>query len=410
MLGKLILEDDSEFKGQSFGAQTSTAGEVVFSTGMVGYPESLTDPSYLGQILILTYPLIGNYGVPEKKYWESDSIKVSGLIVSNYIDTPSHIQSKQTLSAWLKSEKIPALEITDTRLLTQKIRTKGTMLGKIIVDDPEQSPAPSGAGQNRRVDVNFYDPNKENLVAKVSVKVLTKSSLHNYHTTVRGSYARSIRTGSFNRTVLLIDCGAKKNIERCLIKRGLRVITVPWDFDPFSNVIASDPSSDGERGDLSLQKRLLRRFSPRNDRLGFDAIIISNGPGDPKKADKTIQTIKKAVGKKIPILGVCLGHQLLTLALGGDTRKLKFGHRSQNQPCIMANSNRCFITTQNHGFEVYKIPNGFKPWFANANDGSNEGIIHDKLPIMSVQFHPEANPGPNDTEWIFDYFLNRIRK
>jgi len=382
MTGKLILEDGSVFEGQSFGANKSTAGEVVFSTGMVGYPESLTDPSYLGQILILTYPLIGNYGVPEKKYWESDSIKVSGLIVSNYVDTPSHIQSKQTLSAWLKSEKIPALEITDTRFLTQKIRTKGTMLGKMVFRDG----------------VPFYDPNKENLVVKVSIRVPTKSFLHNYHTTVHGSYAR---------TVLLIDCGAKKNIERCLLKRGVRVITVPWDFDPFDkNVhLGGVMPFDGLRAATSEVVLRLRRTS---EVKSFDAIVVSNGPGDPKMADKTIQTIKKAIGKNIPILGVCLGHQLLTLAAGGDTKKLKFGHRSQNQPCIMEGSKRCFITTQNHGFEVYKIPNGFKPWFTNANDGSNEGIIHDKLPIMSVQFHPEANPGPNDTEWIFDFFLEKV--
>ena len=382
MVGRLILEDGSQFEGKSFGYQKSMAGEVVFSTGMVGYPESLTDPSYLGQILILTYPLIGNYGVPEKKYWESDSIKVSGLIVSNYIDTPSHIQSKMTLSDWLKEEKIPALEITDTRLLTQKIRTKGTYLGKMVFRD----------------DVPFYDPNKENLVAKVSIRIPTKSFLHNYHTTVHGSYAR---------TVLLIDCGAKKNIERCLLKRGVRVITVPWDFDPFDkNVhLGGVMPFDGLRAATSEVVLRLRRTS---EVKSFDAIVVSNGPGDPKMADKTIQTIKKAIGKNIPILGVCLGHQLLTLAAGGDTKKLKFGHRSQNQPCIMEGSKRCFITTQNHGFEVYKIPNGFKPWFTNANDGSNEGIIHDKLPIMSVQFHPEANPGPNDTEWIFDFFLEKV--
>ena len=368
MTGKLILEDGSVFEGQSFGANKSTAGEVVFSTGMVGYPESLTDPSYLGQILILTYPLIGNYGVPEKKYWESDSIKVSGLIVSNYVDTPSHIQSKQTLSAWLKSEKIPALEITDTRFLTQKIRTKGTMLGKMVFRDG----------------VPFYDPNKENLVVKVSIRVPTKSFLHNYHTTVRGNYVRFVKAGSFNKTLLLIDCGAKKNIERCLIRRGIRVITVPWDFDPFS-------------------------LHPRGEKLNFDAIVISNGPGDPKIANKTIATIKKALDKKIPILGVCLGHQLLTLAAGGDTYKLKFGHRSQNQPCILKGSNRCYITTQNHGFAVNKLPYGFKSWFINANDNSNEGIIHKTLPFMSVQFHPEANPGPNDTEWVFDFFLERLK-
>lgn len=392
MIGKLILEDGSEFTGQSFGATKNVSGEVVFSTGMVGYPESLTDPSYLGQILILTYPLIGNYGVPDKKYWESDSIKVSGLIVSNYVNTPSHFQSQMTLGDWLKKEKIPALEITDTRLLTQKIRTKGTMLGKMVFDKFDK-------------DVPFYDPNKENLVAKVSVKVLTKSSLHNYHTTVRGSYARFVKTSSLNKTALLIDCGAKKNIQRCLLKRGVRVITVPWDFDPFDKSV----HLGGVMASAPLQPATSEVWQSYSSEVNFDAIIISNGPGDPKMATKTIQTIKKALRKKIPVLGVCLGHQLLTLAAGGDTRKLKFGHRSQNQPCIMTSSERCYITTQNHGFAVNRLPQGFKPWFINANDNTNEGMIHEKLPIMSVQFHPEANPGPNDTEWVFDYFLEKLK-
>lgn len=351
MNGKLVLEDGSTFNGVSFGAPVSTAGEVVFSTGMVGYPESMTDPSYLGQILIFTYPLIGNYGVPKSAFWESEKIQTSGVIVSTYNETPSHFQSERTLSQWLKDENIPGLQIADTRFLTQKIREKGTMLGKIVIDK----------------DIKFYDPNKENLVAKVSTK---KVSQH----------------GQGEKTVVLIDCGAKENIKRCFIERGVKVIVVPWDFDPFNNV------------SVHLE----------GVKLNFDAIVVSNGPGDPKMADKTIQTLQKALQKDLPILGICLGHQLLSLAAGGDTRKLKFGHRSQNQPCMMERSKRCFITTQNHGFEVYKIPKGFRPWFTNANDGSNEGIIHSKKPIMSVQFHPEASPGPTDTEWIFDYFLERI--
>lgn len=364
MIGKLILEDGSSFEGISFGATRGRAGEVVFSTGMTGYPESLTDPSYKGQILILTYPLIGNYGVPDKKYWESENIKVSGLIVSNYIDTPSHSQSRQTLSAWLKNENIPALEITDTRFLTKKIRVEGTMLGKIVFN----------AKQSRMI--NFYNPDRENLVAQVSTKKILKQ-------------------GSGKKTVLLIDCGAKQNIQRCLLRRGLNVITVPWDFDPFFNssgAIVKHPKGVIAKGAIGK----------------FDGIIISNGPGDPKKTDKTILNIKKALQRKIPTLGVCLGNQILALAAGGDTKKLKFGHRSQNQPCLLEGSQRCFITTQNHGFEVSKIPKGFRAWFTNANDGSNEGIIHNKLPFMSVQFHPEANPGPTDTEWIFDYFLKKI--
>ncbi len=353
-MGKLILEDGSEFEGKSFGADKSTGGEVVFSTGMTGYPESLTDPSYKGQILILTYPLIGNYGVPDKKYWESEGIKVSGLIVSNYIDTPSHCESKRTLSAWLKDENIPGLEITDTRFLTKKIRVKGTMLGKIAIDK----------------DVEFYDPNKENLVAQVSTRHITEY-------------------GGLNskKTIILIDCGAKENIVKSLRKRGVKVVVVPWDFDPFGN----SPGVIGKHPEGVIEK--------------FDGIVISNGPGDPKMADKTILNIKNAMSKKIPILGVCLGNQILALAAGGDTQKLKFGHRSQNQPSLLAESDRCYITTQNHGFTVNKIPKGFKTWFTNANDGSNEGIIHTSLPFMSVQFHPEAAPGPTDTEWIFDYFL-----
>ncbi|MBI2034699.1 MAG: glutamine-hydrolyzing carbamoyl-phosphate synthase small subunit [Candidatus Levybacteria bacterium] len=360
MLGKLILQDGSIFEGTSFGAQTGMAGEVVFSTGMVGYPESLTDPSYKGQILILTYPLIGSYGVPDPYFWESDCMQVSGLIVSNYIDTPSHFQSKRTLASWLRDENIPALEIKDTRFLTQKIRDKGSMLAKIIF----------------KQDLPFYNPNEDNLVARVSPKKPT------YHKS---------QNQNKKRILLYIDCGGKRNMINCLLKRGADVVTVPWDFDPFENSLGA--KLNHLPGDLS---DLIR------------GIVISNGPGDPKTADKTIQTVKKALSAKIPLLGICLGHQLLTLAAGGDTKKIKFGHRSQNQPCLLAGSNRCYITTQNHGFAVSEIPKGFKPWFINANDNSNEGIIHTKYPFMSVQFHPEATPGPTDTEWIFDYFLEKL--
>jgi carbamoyl-phosphate synthase small subunit len=372
MTGKLILQDGSVFEGKSFGANLSTEGEVVFSTGMTGYPEGLTDPSYKGQILILTYPIIGNYGVPDKKYWESDGIKVSGLIVSNYIDTPSHHQSQQTLSSWFKKENIPALEVRDTRLLTQKIRTKGTMLGRIALGSEPRTKEPTTK--------NFYNPDLENLVAQVSIPKVSGFA------TSKVDYVRT------SKKILLIDCGAKKNIQRCLIKRGVRVITVPWDFDPFENV----PSSHLPGGNSDDGKK------------GFDAIVISNGPGNPKMADKTIQTVKKALERKVPILGICFGNQILALAAGGDTGKLKFGHRSQNQPCILEKSNRCYITTQNHGFAVTKIPKNFRPWFTNANDETNEGIIHESLPFMSVQFHPEASPGPVDTEWIFDYFLKQL--
>lgn len=349
MIGKLIFEDKTQFEGTVFGAEKSTSGEVVFSTGMMGYPESLTDPSYKGQILITTYPLVGNYGVPEKKYWESDNIQVRGLIVSTYNQTPSHFKSKHSLSDWLKQEGIPGLEIKDTRFLAQKLRDSGALLGKIVITE----------------DVNWYDPNTENLVTQVSTTHVTTTDgkkNEKYH----------------GKTMVLIDCGAKKNIERCLVKRGVRVITVPWDYNPFEQLSES-----------------------------FDALMITNGPGDPILADKTIQTIQEGLKRKFPILGICLGHQLLGLAAGGKTSKLKFGHRSQNQPCLINDNIHCYITTQNHGFHVSTIPDGFTSWFTNANDGTNEGIIHKTLPIMSVQFHPEASAGPEDTEWIFDYFMEK---
>ncbi|MDO8609827.1 MAG: glutamine-hydrolyzing carbamoyl-phosphate synthase small subunit [bacterium] len=344
----LKLKDGSEFIGNSFGYETSVAGEIVFSTGMVGYPESLTDPSYIGQILIITYPLVGNYGVPDKSFWESDGMKISGLIVSNYIDTPSHYHSKMTLSEWLKKEKIPGIEVRDTRFLVQKIRTQGAILGKIIFD---------------KKDIPFYDPNKDNLILKSSPQKIS-------------------REGNGKTTIALLDCGGKQNLKRNLLARDTNIITLPWDYDPFN--------------------------PPTGGSLKFDVLIVSNGPGDPKFATKTIDIVKKGLEKKIPIFGVCLGHQILTLAAGGDTYKLKYGHRGQNQPCVLTGTKKCFLTTQNHGFAVNKIPNGFREWFTNANDQTNEGIIHEKYPFMSVQFHPEVTPGPMDTEWLFDYFLERI--
>ena len=350
MKGQLVLSDKTKISGESFGFNKSVSGEVVFSTGMVGYPESLTDPSYQGEILILTYPLIGNYGVPDKRFWESQQIQVTGLVVSTYNDSPSHFSSKQTLSDWLKAEKIPALEIKDTRFLTQKIRNHGTLIGKIVFD----------------LDTPFFDPSNVNLVAKVSTKNVIKQNLFP------------------NRpNVLLIDCGAKENIIRCLLQRKVNVTVTPWNLDPFGQEFKNEK---------------------------FDAVIISNGPGNPKSVPETIKIIKKIIDKKIPTLGICMGNQLLALAGGGDTYKLKFGHRSQNQPCIEVGTKKCFITTQNHGYAVGKIPPNFETWFVNANDQSNEGIKHKNLPIMSVQFHPEACPGPADTEWIFDHFLSLVNK
>jgi carbamoyl-phosphate synthase small subunit len=344
--GALILEDGTTFEGRSFGYTEGRAGEVVFSTGMVGYPEALTDASFAGQILVMTYPLVGNYGVPANTQWEADRMHVSGLVVSNYIDTPVHAQSTMTLASWLRQQKVPALEIKDTRLLTQHIRKHGAMLGKIVFDD----------------NIPFYDPNQDNLIAQVSTSSVIYEGQHG------------------KKTIVLIDCGAKRNIQRCLLQRNLEVITVPWNYD---------------------------LFSPDNT-FTFDGLVISNGPGNPKTATTTINTIRTALEHNIPTLGICMGNQLLTLAAGGDTYKMKFGHRSQNQPCLLEKSQRCYITTQNHGFAVDIVPEGFVPWFTNANDGSNEGIKHISKPFMSVQFHPEAAPGPVDTEWVFDYFVEQI--
>ncbi len=321
------------------------SGEVVFATGMVGYPEALTDPSFRGQILVMTFPLIGNYGVPKKEFLESNHIQVSGLVVCNYNATPSHHASVQTLSEWFKSENVPLLEVKDTREITEKLRNHGDMLGKIIFNK----------------DVKFVDPNKRNLVAEVSTKEII----------------------TFNekgkKTMVVIDCGNKENIVKRLVARNLKVVVVPWDTDVTK---------------LNFK---------------YDAVLVSNGPGDPKNVKKTIVNVKKIVAQKIPMLGICLGNQIITLACGGNTYKLKFGHRSQNQPCVLTGTKKCYLTTQNHGFAVKKIPNGFREWFYNANDHTNEGIIHKTLPIMSVQFHPEASPGPLDTDWIFDYFLKQAK-
>ncbi len=344
--GALMLEDGTTFAGTAFGAVGPTAGEVVFSTGMVGYPEALTDPSFAGQILAMTYPVIGSYGVPKPALWESERVQVAGLLVSNYIDTPSHAKSTMTLSTWLRQQNIPALEIKDTRQLTRHLRTHGTMLGKIIFEQ----------------DIPFSNPDLENLVARVSTK-----QMHDQ--------------GSGELTILLLDCGAKRNITHELLSRHVRVITVPWDYDVFGS----------------------HELPP------FDGILISNGPGNPKMEQQTIETVREALVRQIPTLGICLGHQLLALAAGGETYKLKFGHRSQNQPCLLQGTKRCYITTQNHSFAVGTLPPDFAPWFSNANDGSNEGMRHKHLPFLSVQFHPEATPGPVDTEWIFDEFLQVVR-
>jgi len=374
---KLVLEDGSIFYGRSFASDNSVSGEVVFSTGMVGYPESLTDPSYKGQILCLTYPLIGNYGVPSKetdklgleKHFESSKIQIQGLVISDYSFNYSHWNAKESLAEWLKKHDIPGIFDVDTRELTKKIREHGTMLGKIIIDNQ---------------DLEFYDPNKVDIVKEVSIREPiiynsdNKKIINNHLINEKSNNNAKITKNG--KAVILIDCGVKNNIIRNLIKRDLRVIRVPYDYDFF--------------------------------KLDFDGIVISNGPGDPKMCKKTIENIKKAIDKGIPIFGICLGNQLLALAAGADTYKLKYGHRSQNQPCLMNGTKRCFITTQNHGFAVDEksLPKDWEPLFTNINDYTNEGIRHKTKPFFSAQFHPEATPGPVDTGFLFDDFVNIINK
>ncbi len=359
----LVLEDGTIFLGKGFGAARKSSGEVVFSTSMVGYPESLTDPSYKGQILSLTYPLIGNYGVPSNDmdlgvplYFESDRIQTSGLVIQELCTGPHHWASKRTLDQWLADENIPGIYGIDTRRLTKKLRTHGVMLG-ILEVFPE--------GEEIDVDAlleeakSIPDPNLTDLVKEVSVK-------EPVHYKVNGK-----------RTVVLIDCGVKNSIIRNLLSRGINVIRVPYDFSA----------------------KEIMNYHP-------DGIFLSNGPGDPKKCLSTIDSIREFIDK-LPIMGICLGAQILTLAMGGDTYKLKYGHRSQNQPALDLKTNRCYITTQNHGYAIEtdcfeKTP--LECWFVNANDKTVEGVKHKNKPVFAVQWHPEAAPGPYDTEFLFDEF------
>lgn len=349
--GYLQLEDGSLFPGYLFGSESQSDGEVVFNTGMVGYPESLTDPSYRGQILAFTYPMMGNYGVPKPEsgspLFESDNIQVRGVVVSSLSRDRSHHKANVSLHQWLREENIPGIRGIDTRELTKVLREKGTMLGRIV--------------EKEDVDTTFNvkDPSKEDLVKEVTtpeVEIMEPKPKKRAH-------------------VVVIDCGCKRSIITSLLKRRIRVTRVPYDHDPTG--------------------------------MDYDGIMISNGPGDPKILKKTIRNVARSMRSDAkPIFGICLGSQIMALSSGADTYKLRFGHRSQNQPCNLTGTARCVVTSQNHGYAVDEstLGDGWRVWYRNMNDGSVEGIRHDEKPYFSVQFHPEASPGPTDSSGFFDTF------
>ena len=361
---RLILEDGTTFCGWSFGYDGNTSGEVVFNTAMSGYPESLTDPSYAGQILVTTFPLIGNYGVPDTGngadglplFMESDRIHAKALVVADYSETYSHWNAKESLASWLKREQVPGITGIDTRRLTKVLREHGVMMGRIEMDGPV---CRCTTATNEKEDYGSI-----NWVEKVSCKeVLTYQPV-----------------GEKKHRVVLVDCGVKANIIRCLIRRGIEVVRVPWDYD--------------------------------FNELEFDGLFLANGPGDPERCEKTVAHIRTFLNNPEvkPCMGICLGNQLLARAAGANTYKLKYGHRSHNQPVQQVGTTRCFITSQNHGYAVddKTLPADWEPLFVNMNDGSNEGIRHKTNPWMSAQFHPEACSGPVDTEFLFDEFVKML--
>ena len=381
---RLILDDGTVFSGWSFGYDANAVGEVVFNTAMTGYPESLTDPSYAGQILVATYPLIGNYGVPDTggeplpKFMESERIHVKGLVVADYSEKYSHWNARESLSEWLKREKIPAVTGIDTRRLTKRLRESGVMRGKIEINS------------------QFIIHNSQ--LANRNSQFINHNSQFTYHNPQLSDDQLQDDYGSINwvekvscrdiirynegagKRVVLVDCGVKANIIRCLMNRGVEVIRVPWDCD--------------------------------FNQLDFDGLFLANGPGDPERCSKTVEHIRTFLNNPNvrPLMGICLGNQLLARAAGARTYKLKYGHRSHNQPVQLVGSTRCFITSQNHGYAVdaSTLPADWEPLFVNMNDGSNEGICHKTMPWFSAQFHPEACSGPTDTEWMFDEFVRLL--
>lgn len=353
----LVLEDGTKFHGKSFGYDQPVAGEVVFNTAMMGYPESLTDPSYAGQLMTLTYPLVGNYGVPPfsvepnglATFMESDKIYASAIIVADYSEKYSHWNAVESLASWLKREHVPGITGIDTRQLTKVLREHGVMMGKIIFDDePDNIPTAEYEG------VNWVD--------RVSCKDIIRYN--------EGA----------GKKVVLVDCGVKNNIIRCLVNRGVEVIRVPWNYDYTS--------------------------------MDFDGLFLGNGPGDPDMCEDAVNVIRRQMSlSRKPICGICMGNQLLAKAGGATIYKLKYGHRSHNQPVREVGTNRCYVTSQNHGYAVdaKTLGSDWRELFVNMNDGSNEGVCHKENPWFTSQFHPEACSGPVDTEFMFDRFINTLQ-
>ena len=352
----LVLDDGTTFHGKSFGYEYPVAGEVVFNTAMMGYPESLTDPSYAGQLMVLTYPLVGNYGVPPltfrpdglADFMESEKIHASAIIVADYSEHHSHWNANESLASWLKREKVPGITGIDTRELTKVLREHGVMMGKILFDDePDNIPEADYEG------INFVD--------RVSCKEIIRYN--------EGA----------GKKVVLVDCGVKHNILRCLIDRGVEVIRVPWNYDYTS--------------------------------LTFDGLFLGNGPGNPDMCEEAVAILRRQMSmSRRPICGICMGNQLLAKAGGATIYKLKYGHRSHNQPVREVGTDRCYVTSQNHGYAVDTTTLGsdWRELFVNMNDGSNEGIRHLSNPWFTSQFHPEACSGPVDTEFMFDRFIDTL--
>ena len=364
-----MLEDGTVFDGIGFGYPSEIAGEVVFNTGMVGYTETLTDPSYRGQILCLTYPLVGNYGVPSydikdeyglPKFFESDGIQVKGLLIHDLSDIASHWSCIKTLDQWLYEEKVPGIYNIDTRELTKKLRVHGVMMGAIIVSENaiNESLLKKRLASARYEELNFMP------------EVSTKGAQE------YGDKSKDC--------VVVLDTGVKYSIIRNIMRIGYRVVRLPWHAT-YEQTMSYNPKG----------------------------VVISNGPGDPKVCSSTIKTASKLINTSTPTLGICLGNQILALAGGANTYKLRFGHRGQNKPCVDMRNNQVYVTSQNHGYGIDPkslVKTGFKVWFSNVDDNTVEGFEHKSKPIIAVQFHPEASPGPYDCMFVFDRFREIMAK